>query len=82
MKNLSVGLIILLFAASGFVFSCSDNNAAKTEKGAIEKMNDETAKKISDKMLEPVEHAKEVTQAEKNRLQDLQDKVQQEAAGQ
>jgi hypothetical protein len=81
MKKVSVCLMVLLLAASGFMFSCSDNNSGKPEKSAIEKMSDETAKKVSDKMLGPVEDAKKAKGMEESRTQDLQDKAQKEAAG-
>jgi hypothetical protein len=81
MNKISVCLMVLLVTAGGLFFSCSDNASEKQEKGAIEKMSDETAKKVSDKMLAPVEEAKEVKRMGENRLQDLQDMTQKEEAG-
>ncbi len=81
MKKISVCLMVLLLAASGFFFSCSDKTSEKQEKGAVEKMSDETAKKVSDKMLAPVEDAKEVKHMEENRLQDVQDMTKKEDTG-
>lgn len=81
MKKISMLLMVLLFAASGFFFSCSDNASEKQEKGAVEKMSDETAKKVSDKVLAPVEEAKEAKSMGENRLQELQDMTQKEDAG-
>jgi hypothetical protein len=81
MKKGSVWLMALLAAAGWFLSSCADDTTGKPEKGVIEEKSDETAKAISDKILAPIEGAKEVKTLEENRLKNLQDAAQKEASG-
>lgn len=74
MKKTPFGILVVFLAAMGLLFSCSDNDGAG-EKNAIERMSDDAAKKVSDKILEPVESARDVQEKEDNRLKALQQKM-------
>jgi len=70
MIKICVTVLVLLLVSVGFL-SCSDNKRMESDKGAIEKLSDETSKKISDRMLESVKKAREVTDTEQDRLDNL-----------
>ena len=59
MKNLSVWVLICFFMAAGIFPACSGKDDGAEEKGAIEKMTDDAAKKAADKILAPVENARD-----------------------
>ena len=72
MKNLSVWVLIVLFLGTGFFSACSDNNGGEKEKNIVERMSDDTAKKVADKILEPLESARDAKDLGDKHMDELQ----------
>ena len=67
-STLSVGLILVVSVGGAF-WGCSDRKEPGPEKGAIQKMTEETAKEAVNQIRTPIEKARSVAeqQEEKNR---------------
>ncbi len=72
MKDISAWVLIALLMTTSLFFACSDKDNGVKEKNVVEKISDDAAKKISDKILEPVENARDVKVMEDKRLQELE----------
>ena len=78
MKKIGISLLIVLSATCFMGLGCSENKDVESEKGIIENMSDKAAEKIADRILEPVENAKEIKDMEDDRLKSLDDAMSQE----
>jgi hypothetical protein len=69
LKSLLAGCLILVVLASGAFWGCSDRKEPGAEKGAIQKMTEETANGAVNQIRTPIEKARSVAkqQEEKNR---------------
>jgi hypothetical protein len=72
MKNLSVWVLIVLFMGAGFFCACSDKNSGEKEKNVVERTSDDAAKKIADKILSPVDNAREAKDLGDKHMDELQ----------
>ncbi|MGD8520758.1 MAG: hypothetical protein PVF56_06400 [Desulfobacterales bacterium] len=77
MKKRIVILLILIFSGTTF-FACTDKAADKTgnsEKGAIEKFTDKTAKEAVQKIRTPMNKARAVKTTGENKMKNMDEMV-------
>jgi hypothetical protein len=60
LKSLLAGCLILVVLVSGAFWGCSDRKEPGAEKGAIQKMTEETAKEAVNQIRTPIEKARSV----------------------
>ena len=71
MKKMLLYIAIVLFFFGVLFFSCSKNGDSESEKGAIEKMTEQTGKDIVRTIRTPIEKAHSVKNMEEDRLSDI-----------
>jgi TolA-binding protein len=74
MKKSLLFFLAVLFAAV-VLFACSDKKEAKSERGAIEKMTDQAAEEMGNRIRTPLEQARSVKDQEEDRLRDMESAV-------
>lgn len=74
MKKSLLFFLVVLFA-SVVLFACSDKKEAKSERGAIEKMTDQEAEEMGNRIRTPLEQARSVKDQEEDRLRDMESAV-------
>jgi hypothetical protein len=71
MKKTVLNIILLLLSICLIGFACSDKKEA--EKGVIEEMTDNAAKKVADKLMAPVERARDAQNLSEDHMNDIED---------
>jgi hypothetical protein len=72
MKKMLWYVVMVLLLYSAAFLACSKDKEAESEKGTIEKMTDETAKKIVDKIQAPIKGAHSVKDQQENRSKEVE----------
>jgi hypothetical protein len=77
MKEKMVFCLIVLFLCSAGLFACSNNTEAEaeSEKGAIEKMTDKTAKEVVNRIRTPINKARSVRVRQEGRMDDMEESL-------
>lgn len=76
MNKQIIKTLMLLFLACFVGFACGKKDQGKPEeKGAIEEMTDNAAKKAADKMMAPVDRAKDARDLGQKHINDLEKKL-------
>lgn len=72
MKKSLLCIVMVLLLCSAAFFACSKDKDAASEKGAIEKMTDTTAKEIVDKTRAPIKGARSVKDQQEDRSREIE----------
>jgi hypothetical protein len=72
MKKGLIILLTILFLFSTSFIACSEKQESQPEKGAVEKLSDKTSKEISDRMLAPLDRAKEAGEKAQDKINEEQ----------
>ena len=75
MKKILPFCLIGLILFGGAFFSCSNKKEPEAEKGAIEKMTEDTAREVVKGIRAPIDKARSVAQQEADRVKDMEDKA-------
>ena len=77
MKKEIIVFFVVLFLCSAGLFACSNNTEAEaeSEKGAIEKMTDKTAKELVNRIRTPINKARSVKVRQEGRMDDMEESV-------
>lgn len=72
MKKIRLCVVMVLLLCSAALLACSKDEIAESEKGTIEKMTDETAKEIVDKIQAPIKGAHSVKKQQEDRSRKIE----------
>ena len=72
MKKMLIASVTMLLLGCAVFFACSDNKKADSEKGAIEKMTDKTAKEAVNRIRTPIDKAQSVKNQQDDRLREME----------
>lgn len=72
MKKMLIASVIMLLLGCAVFFACSDNKKADSEKGAIEKMTDKTAKEAVNRIRTPIDKAQSAKNQQDDRLREME----------
>ncbi len=75
MRKLIIFIAVTLIFIIGAFPACSSKTDSEEEKGRIEKMTEETGKKIVDKIQSPIDQARNVQGLEDKRLGGVEDQL-------
>jgi hypothetical protein len=74
MKRNAIIILFVLILAGTMLFGC-ERNEEQTEPGAIEKLTEETADEIVDKIKTPLNKARSAKNTGEDRMKDIEDAV-------
>ena len=72
MKKMLLCVVMVLLLCSAALLACSKDKETESEKGAIEKMTDKTAKEIVDKIQAPIKSARSVKDQQEDRSREIE----------
>jgi hypothetical protein len=73
MKRMLLHSFLAFLLGGTLLFGCSKSEEAESEKGAIEKLPDRTAKKVVGKIRVPIEKARSVKEQQEDRFSDIEE---------
>lgn len=71
MKKILLYSVTVLFLVSTAFIACSDNKEAEPEKGTIEKMTDNAAKEMVNKIRGPIDKARSVKDQAEDKINEI-----------
>jgi hypothetical protein len=78
MKKLLLYSAMAFFLLGAMLFSCSNNQEAEEEKGAIDEMTDKAAKEMTDRITVPLERARQAREAVDEKYSDMEENLREE----
>ena len=73
MKKTWIKIILFVLMISLVAFACSDKKEQPSEKGVMEEMTDNVAKKMADKLTAPVDRARDATKLSEDHMKDMEE---------
>ena len=78
MKTFLPCSLVVLLLCSATVFSCSPKEEADPEKGAIEKLTDQAADELTNRIRTPIEKARSAANQQEDRMRSVDDQLKEE----
>ncbi|MDL1975336.1 MAG: hypothetical protein LWX55_11285 [Deltaproteobacteria bacterium] len=73
MKKMLLCFVVAVLLSSTAFLACSNDKEAKSEKGAIEKLTDKTAKEVVRRIRTPIDNARSVKNQQENRFRNMEE---------
>ncbi|MDL1977528.1 MAG: hypothetical protein LWX52_05430 [Deltaproteobacteria bacterium] len=73
MKEMLLCFVVAVLLGSTAFFGCSNDKEGKSEKGAIEKLTDKTAKEVVRIIRTPIDNARSVKNQQENRFRNMEE---------
>ena len=78
MKKFLPCTMVVLLLGNPAIFACSQNEEAEPEKGVIEKITDQAADEVTNRIRTPIEKARSAANQQEERMQAIDDKLKEE----
>jgi hypothetical protein len=75
MKKILPCTIVVLLLCNAAIFSCSQKEEAESEKGVIEKITDQAADKMTNRIRTPIDKARSVANQQEDRMRAMDEKL-------